>query len=71
VPDFKPVYDQLAQNTGKAELVRKLLEYAHQKLKLELLLAWAEKTNPAQFNAHQPYFKDDSRPQTLKRRYPM
>jgi formylglycine-generating enzyme required for sulfatase activity len=60
VPDFKPVYDQLAHTTGKAELVRKLLEYAHQKLKLELLLTWAEKTNPAQFSTHQPYFKDDS-----------
>ncbi|GAB4444046.1 MAG: hypothetical protein Fur0044_40380 [Anaerolineae bacterium] len=61
-PDFRPVYDQLAQNTGKAELVRLLLEYAHQRFKLDLLLAWAEETNPAQFKAHQPYFKDDPPP---------
>lgn len=62
VPDFRPVYDQLAQNTGKAELVRLLLEFAHQKVKLDPLLAWAEKTNPAQFKAHQPYFKDSPPP---------
>ncbi|MCK6625115.1 MAG: SUMF1/EgtB/PvdO family nonheme iron enzyme [Anaerolineae bacterium] len=61
-PDFRPVYDQLAQNTGKAELVRLLLEYAHQKVKLEPLLAWAETANPAQFKAHQPYFKDNPPP---------
>jgi len=62
MPDFRPVYDQLAQNTGKAELVRLLLEYAHQKVKLDPLLAWAEKTNPAQFKAHQPYYKAEPPP---------
>jgi hypothetical protein len=25
--EFRPVYDQLAQNTGKAELIDKLIEY--------------------------------------------
>jgi hypothetical protein len=28
VPDFRPVYNQLASGTGKAEIVDELLQYA-------------------------------------------
>ncbi|NJN99411.1 MAG: hypothetical protein HC875_37595 [Anaerolineales bacterium] len=53
--DFKPVYDQLAQNTGKAAIIDLLLEYAARKLKMEALLGWAKAHNPAMYAEHQPY----------------
>lgn len=56
-PDFKPVYNRLAQSTGKADLISYLLEHAEQKVLLEKLLAWAKKNNPARYEAHQPYFE--------------
>jgi hypothetical protein len=55
VPDFKSVYHQLAHNTGKAELVRRLLAHAEQRLLVDRLLALAETLNPVRYAAHQPY----------------
>ncbi|GIK40737.1 MAG: hypothetical protein BroJett011_45700 [Chloroflexota bacterium] len=57
LPDFKPVYYQLAQNTGKAEIVRQLLVHADQRLLLEKLLELAQQLNPARYEVHQPYRK--------------
>lgn len=48
-PDFRPVYDQLAANTGKAEIIDRLIEYAEQKRRIELLLIWAKENNPARY----------------------
>jgi hypothetical protein len=53
--DFRPVYDQLPQGAGKAEIVRCLLEYAEQKVLLDSLLDLAKKHNPARYKKHQPY----------------
>lgn len=43
--DFRPVYDQLAQNSGKAEIIDRLIEYAERKLLFDRLLAWAKAEN--------------------------
>lgn len=56
-PDFKLVHHQLAENTGKAEIVQKLLVHAEQKLLLDELLIWAEAQNPARYASHRPYFE--------------
>lgn len=59
VPDFRPVYDQLARNTGKTEIVAKLLEHAEKTLQIDILLALAKDRNPARYKKHQPYYKSD------------
>ena len=56
VSEFKPVYNQLAENTGKAEIIDRLIEFAEQKLLVELLLAQAKEHNPGRYEQHQPYY---------------
>jgi hypothetical protein len=56
VAEFRPVYDQLAQNTGKARIVDYLLEYAERKLLLEVLLTLVKTQIPARYDRHQPYY---------------
>ncbi len=60
LPGFRPVYDQLAQNTGKAEIVAKLLEHADKTEQLDTLLALAKERNPARYEKHRPYHLDDT-----------
>jgi hypothetical protein len=59
-PDFRPVYNELAQNTGKAEIISKLMEYAEQNLKMDQLLALLQAHNPVRYEHHQPYSSEDS-----------
>jgi hypothetical protein len=54
-PEFRPVYDELAQETGKAKIIDRLLEYAERKLLLDFLLILAKQHNPARYKKHQPY----------------
>ncbi len=54
-PEFQEVYDQLAQNTGKDEIVSLIIEHADQHLLFEPLLAWAKEHNPSRYKRHQPY----------------
>lgn len=63
--DFRPVYDQFAANTGKAEIIDRLLEFAERRGQLETLLAWAKTQNPAQYDQHQPYQTTPSSPASL------
>jgi hypothetical protein len=56
VPHFRPVYDELARNTGKATIVDRLLEYAEAKILLDDLLTLAQALNQAQYKQHYPYF---------------
>jgi hypothetical protein len=56
VLDFRPVYDQLAQDTGKAKIIDRLIEHADRKLQMETLLTWAKKRNPTRYEKHQPYY---------------
>ncbi len=57
-PDFEPIYHQLAENSGKTEIVRQLLEYAKQKLLIDQLLTLVRELNPARYEQHQPYYDD-------------
>ncbi len=56
--DFRPVYDQLADNTGKNEIIDRLLEYADQKCLIDKLLKWAKARNLNRYEKHQPYYDD-------------
>ena len=60
IPDFEPVYQQLAQNTGKAEIVRLLLEHTRQELLVDQLLTLAREHNPARYAEHEPYYLADA-----------
>ncbi|GIK42500.1 MAG: hypothetical protein BroJett011_63330 [Chloroflexota bacterium] len=57
VPNFREVYDKLAQSTGKAEIIDYLIEYANRKLQFEALLDWAKEHNPIRYEKHQPYYE--------------
>ena len=59
VPDFRPVYDQLAESTGKIGIVTKLLEYADRHGQIDTLLALAREHNPVRYDEHGPYYADD------------
>ncbi|MCL4301570.1 MAG: hypothetical protein KJ077_38070 [Anaerolineae bacterium] len=54
-PEFRPVYDQLGETTGKAEIIHRLLEHADRKELLAPLLAWAKTQTPAKYEKYQPY----------------
>jgi hypothetical protein len=54
-PEFREVYEQLAEQTGKEEIISLLLEHADQNLLFDVLLAWAKERNPARYKRHQPY----------------
>ncbi|MCI0581124.1 MAG: tetratricopeptide repeat protein [Chloroflexi bacterium] len=56
VSTFRPVYDQLTQDAGKAKIIDRLLEHAEQKILIEPLLKWAKERNPARYEQHQPYY---------------
>ncbi|GIK39293.1 MAG: hypothetical protein BroJett011_31260 [Chloroflexota bacterium] len=58
VPGFKPVYHQLAHNSGKAEIISRLLEHAERTRQLEQLLELAKSSNPAQYARNEPYVYD-------------
>lgn len=58
-PSFRPVYDQLAEETAKGEIVDLLLEHAERRLELETLLALTKERNPARYIRHQPYLTAD------------
>ena len=57
--DFRPVHDQLAQNTGRDEIVDLLLGHADRMLKIEIILDWAQQHNPARYESHKPYYEFD------------
>ncbi|MBE7470064.1 MAG: ATP-binding protein [Anaerolineales bacterium] len=54
-PEFNPVYDELAEGDGKADIADKVIEFAAQKFKLDLVLAWAKENNSTRYDQHQPY----------------
>jgi formylglycine-generating enzyme required for sulfatase activity len=60
VPDFRPVYHELARGTGKAAIVDRLLEHADRTMRIPTLLALAEKQNPTRYEHHGPYCVEDS-----------
>lgn len=52
---FRPVHDQLNDQTGKGRIVTLLLEYVDRHLLVDELLAWVEQTNSRRYEIHQPY----------------
>lgn len=62
ISDFRPVYDQLARNSGKVEIVGRLLEHADRTLQIGTLLALAKEHNPARYEKHQPYYDTITHP---------
>ncbi len=52
---FRPVYDKLAQDSGKAKIIDLLIKYSEQKLLIDVLLDKAKQHNPARYKKHQPY----------------
>ncbi|MCB0192468.1 MAG: PD40 domain-containing protein [Anaerolineae bacterium] len=65
-PDFRPVYDQLAVNTGKTEIAQRLLEYAERQLLIESLLDIVEESNPSRYKQHQPYHIEPDKNSSLE-----
>jgi hypothetical protein len=60
--DFRDVYDQLAHNSGKKQIVDELIEYCDRNKQIEKLLTLAQAHNSAQYESHKPYFKTTSSP---------
>lgn len=54
-PEFRPVHHELADLTGRAAIVRQLLEFAERRELFDLLLAWAKANNPAKYAKYQSY----------------
>lgn len=65
---FQPVYNDLAQNASKAEIVDRILAYAKRQVKMDLLLKWAEGCNPTQYEQFKPYYSKTASP-GIKRTY--
>ena len=55
VPEFRPVYERLSQQTGKDSVIHWIIERAERQMLFEIILAWAKKNNPARYQVHQPY----------------
>lgn len=62
-PEFRDVYDQLSQTTGKEQIISLILEHADQNLLFEPLLVWAKAHNLNRYEQHQPYTGEFPRPQ--------
>lgn len=58
--EFRPVYNQLAPETGKDVIIDKLIIFAEQKLHFEVLLDWAKLNNPKRYELHQPYTQEST-----------
>jgi Tol biopolymer transport system component len=54
---FRPVYEQLAENSSKTEIVDRLIEHTERKLQLDILLELVKQSNPAQYEQYQPYYE--------------
>lgn len=55
-PDFRPIFEELASESGKAKVIDRLIEHADRKLQIDNLLAWAKEHNPARYEKHRPYW---------------
>lgn len=52
---LRPVYDEYMGQVTRSELVREIIDHAHRHLALDAVLSWAQKHNPARYEAHGPY----------------
>lgn len=54
--DLRPVYDQLARNSGKAKIIDDLIEHADRMEQVGKLLTLAKEHNPIKYEKYQPYW---------------
>lgn len=54
--EFRPVHDNLAEKTGKSEIIDNLIEYAERKHLVDDLLTWANTKNPSTYAIQGPYW---------------
>lgn len=54
-PNFRSVYERLAQETGKDKVIDELIEYVERKELIQTLLILAKELNPAKYEKYQPY----------------
>lgn len=54
-PDFRLVYDRLAEGIGKIEIIHRLIEHADRRELFTPLLAWAKEQNLAKYTRYFPY----------------
>jgi len=57
-PALRPMYENWSDSANKADLVRSIVDYAHQRLAIEAILNWAKENNPSRYEKHQPYLAD-------------
>lgn len=59
IDDLRPVYDELAVNTGKGQIIDLVIEYAESRSILDRLLALTRDQSPLAYDKHQPYFASE------------
>lgn len=61
-PALRPAYDEISEETGKKDLIQKLIECAEQKVLFDTVLAWAKSSNETQYDKHKPYYHKEPLP---------
>lgn len=49
------MYDEWSDSVNKVDLARNILDFAHQRLAIEIVLDWAKENNPGRYETHKPY----------------
>ncbi|MCL4301655.1 MAG: serine/threonine protein kinase [Anaerolineae bacterium] len=65
-PAFRPVYNQLAESSGKSKIVQQLLEYTEQKELIKTLLDLVKASNPKKYEKYEPYYANTDLSQVKK-----
>ena len=66
IPDFSVLYSHLPPEADKTTLVDGLLNQAQQIARLDAVLEWAKRHNPARYAIHAPYYDSPHNPITGK-----
>jgi hypothetical protein len=54
-PELRPIIDRLSTSMGPAQIAAQIIEFCDHRLLFERLLRLAQRENPRQYEAHQPY----------------
>lgn len=58
-PAFRDLYEELPEGEGKKrEIIRRILDFAVKRGKIEVILKWAEETNHSIYEKCAPYYND-------------
>jgi len=58
-PTLRPIYEGYSEESGTGELARRIVDYAHKKLVMEVVLDWTKEHNPLKFKEMQPYVEPE------------